>query len=94
MKMRLTLLQQHLFFWKFKSLFVKIKSVIDLLFFIKQTSQWTRFFKLRRSQKLSRLYFIHFLFYSKTHSKIDVMITSLIEMLELPNFGHITTHKI
>ena len=36
MKMRLTLPQQHLFFWKFKSLFVKIKSIIDLLFFIKQ----------------------------------------------------------
>ena len=36
---RLTLSQQHGFF-KFKGLFVKIKSVIDLLFFIKQVSEF------------------------------------------------------
>ena len=35
--------------------YVKIKSIIDLLFFIKQVSEWTRFAKLKRSQIFSRL---------------------------------------
>ena len=32
-------------------------------------------------------------FWSNRH-KIEVMITSLIEMLELPNFGHMTTSAV
>ena len=42
-------------FWKNKDLSVKIKSTIDLLFFIKQVSEWTRFAKLKRLQKFSSL---------------------------------------
>ena len=39
-----------------KGLFVKIKSFIHLLFFIKQVSEWTRFVKFQRSQKFSSLF--------------------------------------
>ena len=51
----LTLSQQHAFFRKCRGFFVKIKSIIDLLFFIKQVFEWTRFAKLKRSQKFSSL---------------------------------------
>ena len=50
---RLTLSQQHVFF---ENLTVYlIKSIIELLFLIKQVSEWTRFIKLKRSQKFSSL---------------------------------------
>ena len=43
-----------------QGLFVKIKSDVGLLFFIKQFSEWTRFVKLKRSKKFSSLFLSEF----------------------------------
>ena len=51
---RLTLSQQHVVFENVKV--YMLKSNQDLLFFIKQVSESTRFVKLKRSQKLSSLF--------------------------------------
>ena len=54
---RLTPSQQHAFYGNAKIYLLKSnQSDIDLLFFMKQISEWTRFIKLKKSQNCSSLF--------------------------------------